>query len=98
MRGEIRRYATGGVVDGASWVRANKNKPFKGYVDAFKAAFREVIEPILRSIGAGRYGGIGADDGRGGKPWGMTWLGAVDKEAASGWMAESGWIRQYWGR
>ncbi|AZU97390.1 tape measure domain-containing protein [Thermobifida phage P318] len=84
IRGEIRRFATGGVVDGASWVRSNKNKPFKGYVDAFKAAFREVIEPILRNIGAGRYGSIGADDVRAGKPWAIKWLGQVDKAADSG--------------
>lgn len=84
IRGEIRRYATGGVVDGAAWVRANKSKPFKGYVDAFKAAFREVIEPVLRSIGAGRYGSIGADDVRAGKPWAIKWLGQVDKAADSG--------------
>lgn len=86
MNGEIQHFATGGIVDGRAWVRKHQDDPYKGYVDAFKAAVKDVIDPSLRAFASlsGGYGSRGADDIRSGFPGISKWLGEVDKAADSG--------------
>ncbi len=87
-------FAGGGIVgparfggqSGSDWVKRHRDDDYDGYASAFKAGWKDVVQPMLATVGRtfGLSGDIAQRDFQAGQPWLEKWTSWVDEHTTGG--------------